>query len=300
MAKHAKLSPSASARWMTCPGSIKLIDSLPPEVKYTSSPAAARGTAIHKLSEACLENGIEPETFLGQDIDGFSMTSNDVSIAKTYVDYVRKAKGDKFYELKVSLKSVIDNCFGTADAVIARQGHLAVVDLKSGAGVKVDANDNTQLLIYALGAYHALDWIYDVTELTLVIVQPALNHIDEYRIDVEQLALKRFVQAIEDEAQRRLELDSSAVPGFKLVRGRSLRRWTDEHEVVQRLTAFIDEDQLYDSKLKSPAQVEKLLKTQKVKVPDFEALVCSPEGRLTLASEDDKRPAVTSAGEDFK
>lgn len=368
MAAHAKLSPSASARWMTCPGSVSLIDKTPSS-RSGSSKAAQRGTAIHEMSEHALETGHSVDVYLGRVFSGVEMTKDDIEIARIYVDYVRKAVGDQYYEQKVSVESVVDDCYGTADAVVARPGHIAVIDLKTGGGEKVTAKDNTQLLIYALGAYYKFDWIYDINELTLVIVQPPFSEeADEWRITTEELldfekvliesverlttqsdvfirsqkackwcpvkhvcpehvkiaheaaasdfakvvddlpswleklpALKQFIDAVQEEAHRRLSEDSTSVPGYKLVSGRSSRAWVDikkvEEELSERLCAIgADPDMIFKTELLSPAQTEKALK--KIDV-DYDDLIVYKVGSPVIAPESDKRNALTSAAEDF-
>ena len=196
---HAKLSPSGSSRWMTCPGSVHLTADLPYE---PSSPYAARGTAIHELSEKCLKASKEPSYFLGQKVYGHTVDQGMCDIAQVYVNWVNEAQGTKFLESKVTLEAAIPDCFGTVDAVIMRTGHLTIADLKTGAGVSVDAKDNTQLLCYALGAYLKYDWAYDFKEITLVIIQPPMDKIDVWTISVEELMqfkeeLKRAYKAIQ-------------------------------------------------------------------------------------------------------
>ena len=45
-AAHAVLSPSSAERWFNCPGSVALIDTLPPEA-FRTSKFAAEGTVAH-------------------------------------------------------------------------------------------------------------------------------------------------------------------------------------------------------------------------------------------------------------
>jgi hypothetical protein len=95
-----------------------------------------------------------------------------------------------------------------------------------------------------------------------------------------------------------------APPGFKLVAKRAVRKWAadDEYtvpELVLATNGTLTYDDFYERKLVSPAQAEKLLKTAKAKLP--EGLVNSVSSGYTLATEDDKRPAVNllSAGDEF-
>jgi hypothetical protein len=93
----------------------------------------------------------------------------------------------KRYEVKVSLEEVIADCFGTADCVAMRPGHLTVADLKTGSGVLVEAEENTQLMCYALGAFLMFDAIYDFDEITLVIVQPPKDNISTWTVPRQRL-----------------------------------------------------------------------------------------------------------------
>lgn len=177
---HAKLSPSAAARWMTCPGSMHLTPAFPQD---RSSKYAQIGTAIHSLSEKCLTDGGDCVDFVGQTFDGIEMTEEQAAIGQVYVNYVRSLPGLKLYEQRVSLEDVIPDCFGTADCVTLRPGHLVVADLKTGAGVKVDVEENLQLLTYALGAFLKFDDLYDFEKITLCIIQPPLNNISVWTVD---------------------------------------------------------------------------------------------------------------------
>ena len=198
MAAHAKLSPSAAERWMICPGSVHLIDVR--NITSKGGDAANRGSAIHTLSEKALKGNLSCAGFLGTKLEGIKVTDEMTKIAQTYVDYVTAASGDKFYEQKVSVDELIADCWGTADTIICRPGKLTVADLKSGVGFRVDAVDNKQLLIYALGAYFKYDWIYDFKEITMVIIQPPLDNISVWTITVDELML--FKQDLLDAKQR--------------------------------------------------------------------------------------------------
>ncbi len=46
--------------------------------------------------------------------------------------------------------------FGTADALIIANNTIEVIDLKYGKGVKVDAQNNPQLMLYGLGAFRGI------------------------------------------------------------------------------------------------------------------------------------------------
>lgn len=185
MTEHAKrFSPSAAERWMTCPGSVHLISTL--NIVNRGGAAANRGTAIHMCCEKALDQNLRCENYIGVKFLDLEITDEMAQIGQVYVDFINSASGDKFYEQKVSVDKYVPECFGTADAVICKPEKLVIVDLKTGR-IRVDAKENKQLLVYALGAFLKYDWIYDFKEITIVIVQPVLDSIDSYTITLDEL-----------------------------------------------------------------------------------------------------------------
>lgn len=87
-------------------------------------------------------------------------------------------------------------------------------------------------------------------------------------------------------------LEGRRFPGYKLVRGRSTRKWKSEENAKRWLIKYMSmrEGDLYEKKMLSPPKVEKKIKALK-KDPDFHRLVDKPEGKLTMVPEDDKREA---------
>ncbi len=77
--------------------------------------------------------------------------------------------------------------FGTGDTCVVSEGKLVIIDLKYGKGVKVMAQDNPQLKLYALGAMDLYDYAYDFREVVLTICQPRLSHIDHWVISAQAL-----------------------------------------------------------------------------------------------------------------
>ena len=156
---HAKLSPSAAERWMTCPGSVVLSEGMPNK----SSSFADEGTAAHAVAEALL---------LGKATKADIGVVNNVMV---YVDHVQSLGGEFHAEQRVSVNAVV---YGTADAVVwqPEQAALHIVDLKYGAGVPVEVHGNLQLKIYALATL--LTFKYPAHTVTSTIVQPRCPHSD--------------------------------------------------------------------------------------------------------------------------
>jgi hypothetical protein len=164
--KHARLSASRTDRFMSCPGSYRLESLMPYE---PAGEAAAIGTAIHELSEIILSNGQIPA---GTDPDHIAMAQAYADFVNNLVENPRK----KLIEVNLDegLKSLHPALGGTADAILVDGDHLHVIDLKTGR-VAVDAQDNKQLLTYALGAMRQLKAPSTIT-CTMHIFQPRVGH----------------------------------------------------------------------------------------------------------------------------
>ena len=182
-AAHAKLSPSAAKRWMTCPGSVAAIASCP--VQDTASEAAAEGTAAHALAEILLQERIELKgqgelLRQWQSEYGDRYNANELKAGvMPYVNFVTEAWGDLGGRKRARLLleqrvHVIDGVYGTADAVIIsdKKRILHVIDLKFGRGVRVEAEGNPQLRSYALGALRDAELEQEIEEVWMTIVQP--------------------------------------------------------------------------------------------------------------------------------
>lgn len=110
--------------------------------------------------------------------------------------------------------------------------------------------------------------------------------------------LKSWLSAVEDYALR-AALEGDIFPGFKLVEGRSVRRYSNESKIAEVLTENgFKEDQIFDKKLKTITALEKLV-TKKTFNTLCGDLLIKPEGKPTLAAESDPRPVYNSAEKDF-
>lgn len=173
---HAKLSASESSRWINCPGSVRAIENLPPELQRKSSIEADRGTAAHSLAELAYAKKKPARYFLGKEIMGFVVNEDMADAVQVYLDIIKDLKkefpdGDVFVEKRFHLDWLHPDCFGTNDFSIAQMfGTLVVVDYKHGAGVEVHPENNSQLMYYATGIAKEYDFNFD--KIRLGIVQP--------------------------------------------------------------------------------------------------------------------------------
>jgi hypothetical protein len=152
---------------MTCPGSVRLEALMPYE---PSGEAAALGTALHELSERILR---------GEQIDDPDIPADHIEMAQSYANYVNgisEKPRKKLIEvnLDAGLKSLHPSLGGTADAVVVEGNHLHIIDAKFGR-VLVEAENNKQLMTYALGAMRQLNAPADII-CTMHIFQPRAGH----------------------------------------------------------------------------------------------------------------------------
>jgi hypothetical protein len=195
MTAHAMLSASGSKRWLTCTPSARLEATLPEPRRNPNAPDfSAEGTLAHSLGEIKLrlqfnqighdEYDRELEIIQTHPIwRGYSQEEKDDFEANVdnYVLYVRSQIGEgdtPLFEQRVDFSDWVPDGFGTADVVILSKHSIRVIDLKFGRGVPVSAIDNTQLRLYALGAYSKFQEEYpDIKEVSYTIHQPRLDSI---------------------------------------------------------------------------------------------------------------------------
>lgn len=188
---HAILSASGAQRWINCTPSARLEDALPD----STSEAAEQGTAAHELAEWKLL------TLLGNAFAGPRPVSDwhDEEMedhTDQYVDHVtaelhrtKKTSPAAFLSIeeRLNFSHLVPDGFGTGDAVIVGDGTMTIVDLKYGKGVEVSAENNPQMMLYALGAINTYGMIYDIRQVRMVIYQPRRHNISVWETSVTDL-----------------------------------------------------------------------------------------------------------------
>lgn len=163
---HALLSPSSSHRWMNCTPSARLEENIP----STGSAASEEGTVAHELAEHAIRKYLAGEYTplldelpVPKEIAENKYYSPEMDKYVTdYVCYVcdiyeLEEGAEMSIERKFDLTTYVPECFGSCDCDIVGEKVLNIIDLKYGKGVQVDANGNSQLMMYAIGVLNSLE-----------------------------------------------------------------------------------------------------------------------------------------------
>jgi hypothetical protein len=370
---HSLLSASSAHRWLNCPPSARLGE----RVEDRGSDYAAEGTAAHILAEYKLKVALGiPASDPTPDLTYYDGEMEEM--ANGYAAYILEqfetakqdcADPEVHIEKKLDFSKYVAGGFGTADCLIVADGTLRIVDFKYGQGVRVAAEDNPQLQLYALAALEIYDGIYDIDRVAMTIFQPRRDNVSTHTVGKEslyqwaeevlkpaaalayagdgefkcgewcqfckvkdqcraraQLSLElarydfRLPPLLEDEEVEEVlgkldaliswasdlkgyalqaALGGKEWKGWKLVAGRSTRRYTDEAAVADTVTrAGFDP---YEHRVLGITAMTSLLGRKRF-AELLEGLVEKPPGKPVLVPDTDKRPAVAipSAADDFQ
>ena len=165
---HSRRSPSSAHRWRLCYGSVNAEEGLPDDV----GEEARQGTCFHEVAADCLEYGVDPWPYVGQEITWDETINGElVTLTRTFTKEMANkmmpgliqlramedVPGAKMYvERRVSLHEWIGpDESGTADCFIIDTLNWRIInwDWKWGAGVPVQPEWNDQTILYTLGVW---------------------------------------------------------------------------------------------------------------------------------------------------
>lgn len=188
---HALLSASSSHRWLNCPPSARLCENYDDK----GSDFAAEGTDAHALCEFRLQealgieaaNPIENLTWYNEDME--NCAASYASYIMEIVQRLKISNADPvvLIEQHLDYSKFVREGFGTGDCIIIADGELHIIDYKHGRGVLVEAENNPQMQLYALGALEIFDGIYDIDTVVMTIFQPRRENISTFSLSKEEL-----------------------------------------------------------------------------------------------------------------
>lgn len=195
---HALLGASSAERWLNCPPSVRLCEDLPD----TASEYAAAGTLAHAIAELkARKYFLEPMSTRSYNARMRHLradTAFDKSMDEATDQYLehlkslalaRSAPPFVALEVPVDYSRWAPEGRGTADCVMIGEGVINIVDYKNGAGVPVSAENNPQMMLYALGALEVYRPIFgdSIQTAAMSIVQPRAGGVKTWEISVNDL-----------------------------------------------------------------------------------------------------------------
>jgi hypothetical protein len=262
---HARFSASGSAKWFLCAGSIEAESGLPNK----SSIYADEGTAAHELAEICLTMGERASEWVNKqliDNNAVTVTQEMADYVQVYVDYVKSKNGMVLVEQYVDFSHVAPDGFGTCDALVMGNDTLHVIDLKYGKGVRVDAENNTQALLYAIGAISNHSWMAFKT-IVITIVQPRLDHISEWELTIDEV--NAWAERLTQAAERAAQPNAPRTPGEKQC------QWCKAKPTCPALKVYAEQAMMSQFDDLSPANPDTLTDQQLRKALESKKLIVS-------------------------
>lgn len=186
---HALLSASSAHRWLSAPPLPRLEQFFP----HSTSNAAAEGTAAHALGEykvhRALGHSFKRPTSDYQSDEMESYTDDYCSyVLEQFAAAKNYAKDPTItLEQKLDFSKYVPEGFGTGDCVIVSDHLLHIIDFKYGKGVRVEAQNNPQMKLYAVGALEMFGSLYNIDEVETTIFQPRMTNISTWMINAKQL-----------------------------------------------------------------------------------------------------------------
>lgn len=179
--EHALLAPSSAARILKCPGSVRATEHIPEDV----SPYAEEGTLAHEIGELKVRKRfiepIGPQSYKKRHnaFAAHPMYHPEMeSCTDEYVELIEEiamqhdTKPTVLAEVELDISAYVPECFGHSDTIVYSVNRVDVVDYKHGKGIHVPAEENPQMLLYALGAIDYLKPFIHPTTIGLHVCQP--------------------------------------------------------------------------------------------------------------------------------
>lgn len=197
MSSHALLSPSSAHRWLNCPLAPRLEATLPEK----PSEYAREGTIAHSVCEisAKLHFKKVKKTEYNKVIKKLKADpqwdDEMLRTAEGYVEHLEK-NAMRFthepyvaFEVRVDISDYVPDAFGKCDCVMFGENTLIITDYKHGKGVPVKAEENPQLMLYALGALKLYRPLFGnaIEKVEIDIDQPRLNTYESWTIETGKL-----------------------------------------------------------------------------------------------------------------
>lgn len=195
---HAVCSASSSERWLHCTAAPRFEEQFPER----SSEYAEEGRLAHSLCELFGRKKLlgmpqkEYLTELGKITADPRYKEEMAKTAEFYTDYLAE-KAMSFpekpyvaFEIKVDFSDIVPEGFGTCDSVMIGNGVLRIHDYKHGKGIAVSSKDNSQMMLYALGALRYFGAVFgdSIQRVIMAIIQPRITEdVTETTMTVEEL-----------------------------------------------------------------------------------------------------------------
>jgi hypothetical protein len=200
-----------------------------------------------------------------------------------YVDVVRQLGGEQMFEERVDFSDWVAAGFGTSDAIILGDTKMSIVDLKYGKGHRVEAQDNPQAILYALGAYAGYKHLYNIETIEIIIVQPRLDHISTWELSIDDLLKKgewisQRAEMTEDPAAQRVPGEAQCMWCKAKANCGALQKFT--HDLIA--TDFDNLDQLGAPDTLTDDELRKAMDAKRLIVSWLDAVETTVTQRLAV------------------
>lgn len=239
---HALLSASGAHRWLHCTPSARLEETIP----ESTSAYAEEGRLAHDIAELKLRKAFTepmgPRKFsnhLKKFQENSLYDAEMLTHTDSYLDYVSgivhgfAATPYVAIEKRLDYSAYAPEGFGTGDCIIIGGNAVHVIDFKYGKGVPVSAEENPQMMLYALGALSEYSILYAIDTVKIAIVQPRLDSISEYEVTVNDL-LNWATHVVMGAAEKAFRGEGDFAPGdhCRFCRAKALCRARSDFHVA--------------------------------------------------------------------